>query len=190
MNLRKSFRHVLAAFALMAVAVPFMAAPTLAEDTVTQEITSTGVLSASVTDATLTPVTYSNTAGSSGGSLLLTVADGRGTAAGWSVSISSTAFDYTGSNTAGADIPATGFAIASTGAPAVSAGQPVGTGGPTAQSSTGVGTLDTARVTIAASSGAGSGTYTQSLPVTLVIPAYSLVGTYVADLTVLTAAAP
>jgi hypothetical protein len=164
--------------------------PTLAATTVTQQITSAGSLTAAVADASMQSVAYSNTAGSTTGSLLLSVSDPRGTSEGWNVTVQSTDFVWGGSGNANAhDIPATGFAITSVGSPVMTAGQVVGTGGPRAESGA-VASLDQARMTISADAGYGSGNYTQTLPVSLVIPAMSQAGTYTATLTVQTASAP
>lgn len=166
-----------------------IAMPSFAQDTVTQEITgNAGDLSAVVADATMSPVAYNNEAQGSTGNLVLSVDDGRGTSEGWHVTISSSDFVYGGASTLGIAIPATGFVITTPGTPVLVLGQPVdGTGGPNA----GIGgSLNAARETISAEVGFGSGTYTQQLPVTLAIPAFSQTGTYVADLTVLISSAP
>jgi hypothetical protein len=174
-----------------ALVAPTFAAP--AVDTVSQQITSGGSLSASVANATMSSVSYSNTAGSSTGTLDLSVSDPRGTSLGWNVTIQSTDFVRTGSlltNTNAHDIPVSGFTIVSLGTPVATAGQAVdATGGPKVGSVTGL-DLSAPRKTISANAGFGSGNYTESIPVSLVIPAMSQTGTYVATLTVTISSAP
>lgn len=158
-------------------------APSLAANDVTQVINGNGSLSASIASAAMTPINYSNTLVTTTGGLNMSVSDPRGTAAGWNVTIASTAFVYGGSSTIGQDIPSTGFSITAVGSPVFVAGQPINTSGPLAVSA-GAASLNTARKTITAGVGSGSGQYTQALPVSLVVPAYSQIGTYTAVLTV------
>jgi hypothetical protein len=186
-----TFRQAVAGF-IGAIAISAtMIMPAVAADSVTQVITSAGSLTASVANASMTSIQYSNTAGSTSGTLVLSVSDPRGTSVGWSVSIQSSDFMWGGGVNANAhNIPASGFAITTVNTPVMTAGQAVdATGGPRALSAAAA-TLDQARTPIAANLGFGSGNYTQSLPVSLVIPALSQTGTYTATLTVLTAAAP
>jgi len=188
-------RTILSFAGAIAISSAFIA-PAFAADSVTQQITGGGALSAVVSDATMASVTYSNTAGSTIGALTLTVNDPRGTSLGWNVTIASSDFVYGGSSTLGIDIPKVGFVIGTPAEPVLTVGQAVDfdvdlqvnlLGGP----NPGVGgSLNTPRETISAEDGFGSGIYTQNLPVTLVIPAYSQTGTYVATLTVLITSAP
>lgn len=181
-------RSVLGVGLAVAVAAALVL-PSLAQDAdVTQEITGgTGGLTASIADATLPPVAYSNAAQQNPGLLTLSVSDARGSSAGWNVTVSSSAFDYSGASPIGADIPSANFEILTPGDPSVVAGQPIVAAGPLA----GVGgTLDTAREVIFAGIGSGSGSYTQNLPVNLDIPAQSQTGTYVATLTVAITSGP
>jgi hypothetical protein len=164
--------------AVAAIGVASLGSVALAQDTVTQEITQ-GAFTASVADATLSTVAYSNTAVTSNGVLTLTAEDSRGVGTGWTVTISSSDFDYQGSSPLGEDIPVTGFQTTGFGTVSVVAGQAdplptVGTGG----------TFSSAVTVLEAASGAGSGIYTAPINVSLDIPAESQAGTYVADLTV------
>lgn len=191
MKFQSTLRQALAGFVGAIAVSATMIMPAVAADSVTQVITGAGSLTASVANATMSSVAYSNTVGSSTGTLVLSVSDPRGTSVGWSVSIASSDFVWGGTNNLNAhNIPASGFAITAVNTPVMTAGQAVDpVGGPRALSAA-ITTLDQARTPIAASAGFGSGNYTQSLPVSLVIPAMSQTGTYTATLTVLTAAAP
>ena len=182
MNVRTSIKRTVLGLVGAAAITASIAAPAFAAD-VTQVINGNGNLSASVADAAMTPILYSNTSGSTTGTLSLAVSDPRGTAAGWNVTLASTDFVYGGTSTIGQDLPNTGFAITSVGAPGFVSGQPINVDGPLAVSA-GAASLDQARKTIQANDGSGSGSYTQSLPVSLAIPAYSQAGTYTAVLTV------
>ena len=157
-------------------------APAFAADQVTQVINGNGSLTAFVSDASLSAVTYSNAATSSSGSLTLSADDPRGTSVGWNVTIASSDFDYAGASSIGLDLPSTGFVIGTPATPSMTAGQAVNAIGPLAVAG---GSLNTPRKTISAGVGSGSGSYTQALPVSLAIPAYSQAGTYTAVLTVL-----
>src|SRR5690242_4146700 len=110
MNLRRAVLGLVGALAVGASLVT----PAFAATTLTQEITSGGQLSASVANATMQPVAYSNTAGLTTGSLVLSVSDPRGTSVGWSVTVQSSDFVWGGTGNANAhNIPATGFSITS-----------------------------------------------------------------------------
>ncbi|MEJ7839676.1 MAG: WxL domain-containing protein [Thermomicrobiales bacterium] len=149
-----------------------------AQNEVTQEITS-GQLSASVEDADLTTIAYSNVAGSTSGTLALTVDDSRGIGTGWSVSISSSDFIYDDTSPIGLDIPNTGFNTTGFGTLVVNAGQAA------PAPSVGAGGTFSSDVTIlSAVDASGSGNYTQAFGVSLDIPAQSQAGTYLATLTV------
>lgn len=165
------------------------ATPALAADVVTQAVTG-GTRTASVANLTLASVAYSHTAQTSTGSMTLTADDSTGSNAGWNVTILSSAFVYTGTNS-GTNIAATGFSLASAAAPVMTAGEAVSTtDGPKVPTVSPVGTLDSARKTVQANANFGSGTYTQALGVSLAIPAQSAAGTYTGTLTTTIAAAP
>jgi len=147
-----------------------------------------GPLTASISDAVLPSVAYANGPQSNGGQLTLAVADQRGMAEGWAVSVSAGAFAYSGPSLAGSAIPASGFVLTGAGSLAVVSGQPIGAGGPMAGG--GSGSLDQSRTVMVAQPGFGAGSYDQVLSVSLDIPPQSQVGTYTADLVVDTTAAP
>lgn len=169
------------------------ASPALAADSVTQAVTA-GTRTASVANLALTSVAYSHTAGTSTGSMTLTADDSTGSNNGWNVTVLTSAFVWNAGTTGatnGANIPAANFSLASAAAPSMTAGEAVDvTGGPKVPATTPVGTLDTARKTVQANAGFGSGTYTQALGVSLAIPAQSAAGTYTGTLTTTIAAAP
>lgn len=166
-----------------------MAVPAFAADTVTQAVTA-GTRTTSVANLTLAAVAYSHSAQTSTGSMTLTADDASGSGAGWNVTILSSAFVYTGTNS-GTNIPAANFSLTSAAAPTATAGQAVdATGGPKVPTVSPVGTLDSARKTVQANASFGQGTYTQALGVSLSIPAQSRAGTYTGTLTTTIAAAP
>jgi len=149
----------------------------------------TGPLTATIADQTMPEVPYSHNDQEATGQLMLIVRDPRYTSAGWSVSISSTSFSYTGVSPAASGIPAGNLAIVSIGAPVLVTGQAVGAGGPLV-AATGAGSLEQDRVVVLAQPGFWAGTYYVPITVKLTIPAESQVGTYTADLIVTTLAAP
>jgi hypothetical protein len=175
-----SLSSVVRSTAIAAIGIASVASSALAVDTVTQVITQ-GTLTASVTDATMTPIAYSNTAGLTTGTLSLTVDDSRGVGTGWGVTIASSDFDYQGTSPIGIDIPNTGFQTTGFGTLTVNAGQAA----PPPTAGTG-GVFSSAVQALSAAAGSGSGNYTQPIDVSLVIPAQSQAGTYVATLTVTT----
>jgi hypothetical protein len=148
-----------------------------------------GAFSYTITNGTLTPITFDYTKTSdtvTNGSVTLGVTDGRGTRQGWSVSIQSSQFVYSGSGNGGPanNIPAASLRVTPA-APTMVSGESLsnvtaGTGG----------TLDASRLVINAAAGAGSGEYKQNLPLALTVPALSPTGDYVATSTVSTTAAP
>jgi len=173
---------------LMAAAV----GPTLAVDTGTQTITGSG-LTASVADLGLVDVAYQNAAQDVTGTMVLTAADNTGSAAGWNVTIQSSAFVWSGLIPGGTDIPASAFALTTAAAPVVVSGQAVSIAaatGPQVPAAAPFGTLNTARKVLHATAAYGAGTYTQDLGVTLTIPALSRVGTYTGTLTTTISSAP
>lgn len=181
-----SRRNKIATFAAASIFALSLGGSAMAATTadVTQRITE-GQLTATVASGELGSVVYSHAAVPNAGSLTLSVNDLRGTYAGWSVTIQSSEFKYNGTVAGSHNIPADNFMLGQTAAPVKVAGQdPTGISGATN------GALSAVRTPITAASNAGSGSYTQTLPVTLTVPADSPVGTYVATLTVSTAAAP
>lgn len=166
-----------------------IAGPAFAADTVTQAVTA-GTRTASNANLTLGSVAYSHIAQTSTGSMTLTADDSSGSGAGWNVTILSSAFVYTGTNS-GTNIAATAFSLSSAATPVATAGQAVDvTGGPKVPTISPVGTLDSARKTVQANAAFGQGTYTQALGVSLSIPAQSRAGTYTGTLTTTIASAP
>ena len=175
-----------------ALLVASIAGPALGADTVTQTITGSG-LTASVADVTLPSVAYQNAAHDVTGAMVLTADDSTGSGAGWNVTIQSSAFAWVGTANGGIDIPAARFALTSAAAPAMIAGQAVSVAlstGPQVPPTSPIGSLDTPRKTLVATAAYGAGTYTQSLGVTLTIPAMSRVGVYTGTLTTTITSAP
>ena len=169
-----------------------IAGPALGADTVTHTITGSG-LTASVADVTLASVAYQNAAHDVTGAMVLTADDSTGSGAGWNVTIQSSAFAWVGTANGGIDIPAARFALTSAAAPAMVAGQAVSVAlstGPQVPPTSPLGTLDTPRKTLVATAAYGAGTYTQSLGVTLTVPAMSRVGVYTGTLTTTITSAP
>ena len=163
-------------------------APAMADNSVNQEVTCPGTpaLTAVITDKTLTAVTFSQSEQQPTGSLLLNVSDSTCLGTGWNVTVQTSAFAYTGSGS-GSAIPAANLLLGTPASPVFVSGQD--TPGLPAAVGTG-GTLNSAIKVIMADANNGMGSYTQSLPVTLTIPARSVAGTYTATLTVTKAAVP
>lgn len=178
------------ALAMAAVASAAVTLPVGAANTVTQTVNA-GTRSASVADVTLGAVTYSHSAQTSAGTLVLTADDSTGSGAGWNVTVQSSAFVYSGSFS-GTNIPAASFTLTSASAATSTAGEAVDVvGGPSVPATTVPPVaLDTARKTIQALPTFGEGTYTQNLGVSLAIPAQARVGTYTGTLTVTISAGP
>jgi hypothetical protein len=163
--------------------------PALAGGIVTQAVTP-GVLSASIADLTLGSVVFSYSAQSTTGSMTLSADDSSGAAAGWKVSLQSSAFVYTGSY-GGTDILPANFAITSVAIPVLVSGQAVNNlTGPRIPPTSPVGTLDSARQVITSNAAYGQGSYTEAIGVSLGIPAGSKVGIYTGTLTVTISASP
>lgn len=180
----------LAALALATVASTAIVLPAAAVNTVTQTINA-GTRSASIADVSLGAVSYSHSAQSSTGTLVLTADDSSGSGAGWNVTVQTSAFVYSGSF-GGTNIPAANFSLTGASGATSTAGEAVDvTGGPKVPATlTPPVALDTARKTLQADATYGEGTYTQNLGVTLTIPAQSRVGTYTGTLTVTVSAGP
>lgn len=188
-SIRRRLAVVVGATGLLIATV---AGPALAADTVTLAITGSG-LTASIDDVTLTSTAYQNAAHSVTGTMTLTADDSTGMAAGWNVTIQSSAFVWVGTANGGIDIPASRFALTSAAVPTLVAGQVVGVAaatGPQVPPTSPLGSLDTPRKTLSATAAYGSGTYSQALGVTLTIPAMSRVGTYTGTITTTITSAP
>lgn len=150
-----------------------------------------GALTASVTQISLAPVIYSESARTNSGSLVLTVTDQRGTADGWTVSLSVSDFAYSGPSPHGTAIDASSFSITVANGPVFVSGQAIdSTHGPLLPPDSTTGRLDIPNVVLEAESGFGAGVYAQTLEVSLVIPARSQAGSYTAVLYTVTSAAP
>lgn len=168
--------------------------PTLAapgdQDTVTQTLTA-GPLSASVASLVLAPIASANTDQTQTGSLILTADDSTGSGDGWNVTLVTSAFVYSGSFH-GTDIPAANLSLTGAAGLATStAGQPTDpSGGPKVPATSPLGSLSTARKVVAANANFGLGTYTQTLGVALLVPAFSRVGIYTGTLTTTISSAP
>ena len=186
-------RHAALAVGTAGLLASSLAGTAFATDTVTQVIAAGGGLSASVANMTFPPVAYENATHDVSGTMVLTADDSRGTSAGWSVTIQTSAFVYTGS-AGGIDIPAANFALTSAEEPIWIAGQPVSliasTGPQIPIEGIVYGSLATPLKTIRATAAYGNGTYSQNLGVTLTIPGQSKVGTYTGTLTTTISATP
>lgn len=183
-------RRAATAASLGAVLVAAAAMPAGAANTITQTI-NPGTRTSSIADLTLGAVSYSHSAQSSTGTMVLTADDSSGSGAGWNVTVLSSNFAYSGAN-GGTDIPAANFSITSASGATSTAGEPVNAvGGPKVPLTfTAPATLDVARKTLQAELTFGEGTYTQNLGVSLAIPAQSRVGTYTGTMTVTISAGP
>ena len=163
--------------------------PALADNSVSQEITCPSpARTASVADQTLTSVQFSQTEQQQTGTLTLTATDATCTGLGWNVTVQSSALSYSGSGS-GSSIPAANLALGTPNTPTKVSGQAVdATNGPKAVGTGGA--LNSSVEVIDAAASYGLGSYTQTIPVTLTIPARSVVGTYTATLTVTMSAGP
>ena len=156
-----SQRRVALGLVAAALLVGTLAGPALAADTVVVAITGSG-LTASVADLSLTSVPYQNTAHDVTGTMVLTVDDSTGLAAGWNVTIQSSAFVWVGTANGGTNIPASNFALTSAAAPTLIAGQVVSATaatGPQVPPLSPLGSLNTPRKVVSATAAYGSGTY-------------------------------
>jgi len=179
-----------AALAFATIAFAAIVLPAGAVNTVTQTVNA-GTRSASIADASLSAVSYSHSAQSSTGTLVLTADDSSGSGAGWNVTVQTSAFVYSGSFS-GTNIPAANLSLTSASGATSTAGEAVDVvGGPKVPLTLiPPVALDTARKTLQAELTFGEGTYTQNLGASLSIPAQSRVGTYTGTLTVTVAAGP
>jgi hypothetical protein len=174
---------------IAALAGVVLALPVYATNGVTQVLDG-GTRSASIADLALAAKTYSHSSQTSTGTMTLTADDSSATGAGWNVTVQSSAFVYSGSNS-GTNIAASNFSITTANAPTMVAGAAVdATDGPKVPSSGATGALNVARKTVQANVGFGEGTYDQALDVSLTIPAGSRAGTYTGTMTVTISAAP
>lgn len=188
MNIDRRRRQVIP-LVVAGLAALLVTLPVSAVNTVTQAVTA-GTRTASVADLALGSLVSTHSAQASTGTMTLTADDSTGSNLGWNVTIQSSAFVYSGTNS-GTNIPAANFSLTSAAAPAATAGQAVdAVGGPKVPVISPVGTLDIARKTVQALVLFGKGTYTQALGVSLTIPADSAAGTYTGTLTTTIAAAP
>lgn len=143
---------------------------------------------ASVANLSLTATPYAHNDRASDGSLLLSVSSDE--TAGWNVSLSVSAFAYSGTF-AGSSIPAANFSIIAANTPTLASGQAINaTGGPKVPDTGATGSLDVPRKVLQAEAGFGQGSYAQAIDVRLLIPGLARAGTYTADLTVTTATGP
>ena len=193
MGYHTQIKKMMAGIGIVGALTVMSIAPAMAQQTVSVGVTSAGSLSASYATKSLAGVSYSladQTTPSE--NLTLTATDGTGTGAGWNVTVVSSDFVYSGSNS-GTNIPAANFVFGTPGMPAasgtdsqavsVTAGQgpeAVGTGG----------AMNVAREVIQAGAGYGQGTYTQTVGATLLVPAKSRVGTYTGTLTTTISSGP
>jgi hypothetical protein len=192
MNTISARRRLALGLGASALLVSGLAGTASAANIVVLAITGSG-LTASVADLTLTSVAYQNAAHDVTGTMVLTADDSTGLAAGWNVTILSSAFVWVGTANGGVNIPAANFALTSAAAPTLVAGQVVDVAaatGPQVPPLSPLGTLDTARKTLSATAAYGAGTYTQALGVTLTIPSQSRVGVYTGTLTTTITSAP
>lgn len=161
-----------------------------AADVVVTQNLAPGTRSSNVTGMTLAQAPYSHAAQTSVGVVTLNVDDSSGSGQGWNVQVQSSAFVYSGPHQ-GTDIPAANFAVVAANPPTATAGQPVDAeNGPKAPASGSTGSLDSPRKTLQALANAGMGSYTQTLDVSLTIPASSIAGSYTGTVTTTIAAAP
>lgn len=152
---------------------------------VSQEITAGSVLTASLApDSSLATKPYSHQMQTSDGTLVLRVEDGRGTNAGWSVTLQAGPFNAMPGTNAQA-IPASGFRLTGGGQLTATAGSPDGI--QIGQVNT---PLNSAQRVLRADQGKGTGIYSQELQVQLDIPGGQTVGTYQSDVIVNIASGP
>jgi hypothetical protein len=167
-----------------------LAVPTFAANTVIQTVNG-GTQTASVTDLTLGAVTVTHATQPSIGNLALTADDSTGKALGWNVTILSSAMAYSGTygTSPANDIAAANLALGTPATPVMTAGQAVDvTNGPKVMGTGGA--LNAAIKVISANAVYGMGAYTQSLPLTLTVPANPRQGTYTATLTITVSSGP
>lgn len=142
-----------------------------------------------ISDLELEPVFYSDEQGATFGTIQIQV-NGNGNVSGWQMTVEATEdFAYEGTAEDARAIPASNLSLTQAQAPLHTAGQIIDTTyGPVATSSSG--SLGTALPVVISAAGYGSGSYTQNLDVSLVIPAHTKVGTYTGAVTVSASSAP
>lgn len=156
-----------------------MAGPALGANSVHQSV-EPGTRSV-VSDLSLDSVASAGADRIISGTLTVTVDDGTGTGAGWDVTIRASALVNT-SSPAAPEIPASSLALGEPETPVALAGQSVDAAhGPIAGTG---GSLDAARTVVSAGRDHGMGTYTQSVPMTLQVPAGAASGTYTGTIVV------
>ena len=186
-----SSRRVVTIFALAVASVIGLVPVTsaLADNTVTQVVSGSGARTAIITDATMGAAAYSNTqADTTVGTMTLTALDASGTNLGWNVTVQAANFV---DGVSALTIPNSNFSLTSASAATAVVGQNVSNqNGPKVPATSPLGTLDASRKVLQANAGFGKGTYTQSLGVSLLVPAGTPLGTYVSTLTVTITAGP
>ncbi|MEI6776743.1 MAG: hypothetical protein WCK70_07560 [Chloroflexales bacterium] len=174
---------------LALVALSATPATRAADNDVTFEIVG-APLSASVAAVTLDDITSSYDQQIPTGNMTLSVIDPTGLGNGWNVTILSSTLVYTGTANTKTNLTADKFAINTPGTPTMVAGMAVeNTAGHGPFVGVG-GTLDTARKVILSAADHGLGSYTQNLPISLTVPAYTRAGNYAGTLTVTISAGP
>jgi hypothetical protein len=150
---------------------------------------SLGATTASTANLTIAAATVTHVSQNMPGTLALSVADTVGL--GWKVTVQSSNMKYSGTfgSTPVNDIPAANLSLGTPATPVRVSGQAIdATNGPKRVGTGGV--LSAPIKVINANSGFGVGSYTQSLPLTVSIPANPRQGTYTATLTVTITAGP
>jgi putative surface cell wall-binding protein len=162
----------------------------LATDAQVTVTTSDGQLTATATDINLGSYQFSvaDQMTTPNSNLVIAVTDARGTGDGWHLTVSSTDFFSNGS---GQDIPVSGFKYAGAGSVALNSGQAIdGTSGPLVAPALSGTTVGTSISVGSAQSLFGSGSYTYTLPVALLIPGGSLIDVYNATLSITAVTGP
>ncbi|MGI9252533.1 MAG: hypothetical protein ACR2J8_02210, partial [Thermomicrobiales bacterium] len=115
------------------------------------------------------------------GMLTLTATDSSCSGNGWNVTIQVSTTTYDGGGF-GHPIPAENLIAGTPNAPTLLSGQPINVhGGPHAGSG---GSLDLPRKVLHANVGSGMGSYEQTIPLTMIVPARSVAGVYTCTLIV------
>ena len=159
--------------------------PALVINSAIQVVTG-GIMNAFIDDLVLSSMSFSNNDHTNTGILKLTANDSSGSTTGWSVTVQSSPFTYSGANN-GIGIPAANFSIVSANAPTAVIGQAIDlTRGPKVPPIGSSGSLNAARTVLKADASFGLGIYNQNLNVNLLIRGGSAIGTYTAFLSVTT----
>jgi hypothetical protein len=197
MNVSSFKPRLIGSSMLIAAAIAFSATvPALAADTVTQGVTA-GILSASIANVSLSSVTAKNVTQAATGTLALTADDSRGVdptlSLGWNVTVQAGDFIANAATVTngGSDIPAVNLSLLTAGTPVLGVGQAVNaTPGNGPEAGVASGTFEAPLTVISAGAGYGSGTYNQNLGVSLNVPAFTRLGTYVSTLVVTNTSTP